>query len=119
MVERLKRREPGIAPAVVKEDLAAMTEKAGQIAPVRGVGQALHPVHIDRFLDLVDIDALAVLRPERAACGRSQDAGNTDALGSDAAVPRERRVELGAVRQAAAEVYSWRALSFAARCRCR
>jgi hypothetical protein len=65
MVERLKRREPGIAPAVVKENLAAMTEKAGQIAPVRGVGQALHPVHIDRFLDLVDIDALAVLRPER------------------------------------------------------
>jgi hypothetical protein len=89
IVERIKRRKPGIAPAVVKENLAAMTEEARQIGPLRGIDQALHPVRVNRLLDLVDIDALAVLRPDRAACGRGQDAGNADALGCDAAVPWE------------------------------
>src|SRR6185437_8367804 len=97
IIERVERREPRIAPAVVIENLAAMTEEAGEIGPARRVGQALHPVAVDAVGDLVDIDGLIERLIYRAVSAAGEDAGD-EALERDAGVIGERGIGRRAAR---------------------
>ena len=63
VIHCIECREPRIARTVVKKDLATMTEKAREIGPVGGIGQALQPARCDSVFELIDIDAFPTVGP--------------------------------------------------------
>src|SRR5438067_9557028 len=94
VIDRIERREPRIAHAVIEEQLAAAARERAQVGPACRVRQHCHRVRLGR--ELFAIDVLLERRdrrPRRSGAGAERP-GNHAPAGGNPAVVRKCRVDL-------------------------